>query len=143
MYILIVYKSYPDKIITDTHTHCDTLLQTSGQQPFLSLVFMYPNPVCLCQETLSTLNLGAPGSELSERNKRTIGILRQLFPTLTQVTTPPLHHSTTLHSHKATASDHHPQETDHYDVPPAPVRPSLPPAPHQTVPNQRCCIDAA
>lgn len=37
------------------------------------------------QETLATLNLGAPGSELSERNKRTIGILRQLFPSLTQV----------------------------------------------------------
>ncbi|CAH0730819.1 unnamed protein product, partial [Brenthis ino] len=37
------------------------------------------------QESLSTLNLGAPGSELSERNKRTIGILRQLFPTLTQI----------------------------------------------------------
>lgn len=42
----------------------------------------------LFQETLATLNLGAPGSELSERNKRTIGILRQLFPSLTQVTTP-------------------------------------------------------
>lgn len=41
-------------------------------------------PIAL-QETLATLNLGAPGSELSERNKRTIGILRQLFPTLTQV----------------------------------------------------------
>uniref|UniRef100_A0A2H1VAL4 SFRICE_027095 n=1 Tax=Spodoptera frugiperda TaxID=7108 RepID=A0A2H1VAL4_SPOFR len=39
---------------------------------------------CLLQETLATLNLGAPGSELSERNKRTIGILRQLFPSLTQ-----------------------------------------------------------
>lgn len=45
--------------------------------------------MCVCamfQETLATLNLGAPGSELSERNKRTIGILRQLFPQLTQVT---------------------------------------------------------
>ncbi|KAL0819146.1 hypothetical protein ABMA28_008401 [Loxostege sticticalis] len=41
-------------------------------------------PAASAQETLSTLNLGAPGSELSERNKRTIGILRQLFPTLTQ-----------------------------------------------------------
>lgn len=41
--------------------------------------------ICTFQETLATLNLGAPGSELSERNKRTIGILRQLFPTLTQV----------------------------------------------------------
>ncbi|CAG4991001.1 unnamed protein product [Parnassius apollo] len=42
-------------------------------------------PAASAQETLSTLNLGAPGSELSERNKRTIGILRQLFPTLTQI----------------------------------------------------------
>ncbi|XP_039760111.1 uncharacterized protein LOC120633818 [Pararge aegeria] len=42
-------------------------------------------PAGSAQETLSTLNLGAPGSELSERNKRTIGILRQLFPTLTQI----------------------------------------------------------
>ncbi|XP_063378240.1 synaptonemal complex protein 4 isoform X2 [Cydia fagiglandana] len=41
-------------------------------------------PAASAQETLSTLNLGAPGAELSERNKRTIGILRQLFPTLTQ-----------------------------------------------------------
>nr|XP_026483187.1 uncharacterized protein LOC113391439 isoform X2 [Vanessa tameamea] len=41
-------------------------------------------PAASAQETLATLNLGAPGSELSERNKRTIGILRQLFPTLTQ-----------------------------------------------------------
>ncbi|CAG9557924.1 unnamed protein product [Danaus chrysippus] len=41
-------------------------------------------PAASAQETLSTLNLGAPGSELSERNKRTIGILRQLFPSLTQ-----------------------------------------------------------
>ncbi|XP_059058760.1 uncharacterized protein LOC131852137 isoform X2 [Achroia grisella] len=42
-------------------------------------------PAASAQETLSTLNLGAPGSDLSERNKRTIGILRQLFPTLTQI----------------------------------------------------------
>ncbi|CAK1545804.1 unnamed protein product [Leptosia nina] len=42
-------------------------------------------PAASAQETLTTLNLGAPGSELSERNKRTIGILRQLFPQLTQV----------------------------------------------------------
>ncbi|KPJ03421.1 hypothetical protein RR46_03487 [Papilio xuthus] len=42
-------------------------------------------PAASAQETLATLNLGAPGSELSERNKRTIGILRQLFPTLTQI----------------------------------------------------------
>ncbi|XP_032522632.2 uncharacterized protein LOC116774098 isoform X1 [Danaus plexippus] len=42
-------------------------------------------PAASAQETLSTLNLGAPGSELSERNKRTIGILRQLFPSLTQI----------------------------------------------------------
>lgn len=48
-----------------------------------SVLGIYDN--CNPQETLSTLNLGAPGSELSERNKRTIGILRQLFPTLTQV----------------------------------------------------------
>ncbi|XP_022835391.1 synaptonemal complex protein 4 isoform X2 [Spodoptera litura] len=41
-------------------------------------------PAASAQETLATLNLGAPGSELSERNKRTIGILRQLFPSLTQ-----------------------------------------------------------
>ncbi|XP_050682002.1 uncharacterized protein LOC126977275 isoform X2 [Leptidea sinapis] len=41
-------------------------------------------PANSAQETLATLNLGAPGSELSERNKRTIGILRQLFPQLTQ-----------------------------------------------------------
>ncbi|KAM3956455.1 uncharacterized protein ACR2FA_009559 isoform 1-T1 [Aphomia sociella] len=42
-------------------------------------------PAETAQETLASLNLGAPGSELSERNKRTIGILRQLFPTLTQI----------------------------------------------------------
>ncbi|XP_045503973.1 uncharacterized protein LOC123700707 [Colias croceus] len=42
-------------------------------------------PANSAQETLATLNLGAPGSELSERNKRTIGILRQLFPQLTQI----------------------------------------------------------
>uniref|UniRef100_UPI0030828052 uncharacterized protein LOC110378661 isoform X1 n=1 Tax=Helicoverpa armigera TaxID=29058 RepID=UPI0030828052 len=42
-------------------------------------------PAASAQETLATLNLGAPGSELSERNKRTIGILRQLFPSLTQI----------------------------------------------------------
>ncbi|XP_050354826.1 uncharacterized protein LOC126776383 isoform X1 [Nymphalis io] len=42
-------------------------------------------PAASAQETLTTLNLGAPGSDLSERNKRTIGILRQLFPTLTQI----------------------------------------------------------
>ncbi|XP_026761423.2 uncharacterized protein LOC113520320 isoform X1 [Galleria mellonella] len=42
-------------------------------------------PAASAQETLATLNLGAPGSDLSERNKRTIGILRQLFPTLTQI----------------------------------------------------------
>ncbi|XP_037962604.2 uncharacterized PE-PGRS family protein PE_PGRS10 isoform X3 [Plutella xylostella] len=36
------------------------------------------------QETLASLDLGAPGSELGDRNKRTIGILRQLFPQLTQ-----------------------------------------------------------
>ncbi|XP_045779542.1 uncharacterized protein LOC123877077 isoform X1 [Maniola jurtina] len=42
-------------------------------------------PASSAQETLATLNLGAPGSELSERNKRTIGILRQLFPQLTQM----------------------------------------------------------
>ncbi|XP_045454572.1 uncharacterized protein LOC123663981 [Melitaea cinxia] len=42
-------------------------------------------PAASAHETLATLNLGAPGSELSERNKRTIGILRQLFPTLTQI----------------------------------------------------------
>lgn len=41
-------------------------------------------PAASAQETLNTLQLGAPGSDLSERNKRTIGILRQLFPTLTQ-----------------------------------------------------------
>ncbi|XP_048478021.1 uncharacterized PE-PGRS family protein PE_PGRS10 isoform X2 [Plutella xylostella] len=37
------------------------------------------------QETLASLDLGAPGSELGDRNKRTIGILRQLFPQLTQI----------------------------------------------------------
>lgn len=42
-------------------------------------------PAASAQETLNTLQLGAPGSDLSERNKRTIGILRQLFPTLTQI----------------------------------------------------------
>ncbi|CAH4034877.1 unnamed protein product [Pieris brassicae] len=41
-------------------------------------------PAANAQETLATLNLGAAGSELSERNKRTVGILRQLFPQLTQ-----------------------------------------------------------
>ncbi|CAH4034876.1 unnamed protein product [Pieris brassicae] len=42
-------------------------------------------PAANAQETLATLNLGAAGSELSERNKRTVGILRQLFPQLTQI----------------------------------------------------------
>ncbi|CAF4840408.1 unnamed protein product [Pieris macdunnoughi] len=42
-------------------------------------------PAASAQETLATLNLGAAGSELSERNKRTVGILRQLFPQLTQI----------------------------------------------------------
>ncbi|CAG9135774.1 unnamed protein product [Plutella xylostella] len=37
------------------------------------------------QETLASLDLGAPSSELGDRNKRTIGILRQLFPQLTQI----------------------------------------------------------
>ncbi|GBP70202.1 hypothetical protein EVAR_46697_1 [Eumeta japonica] len=43
-------------------------------------------PAASAQETLATLNLGAAGggAELSERNKRTIGILRQLFPALAQ-----------------------------------------------------------
>lgn len=57
-----------------------------GRQQLVVCKESYKWCVCLSvQETLATLNLGAAGGELSDRNKRTIGILRQLFPTLTQV----------------------------------------------------------
>ncbi|VVC93832.1 unnamed protein product [Leptidea sinapis] len=58
------------KVATADHTHPATMRS--------------PAHLLTALETLATLNLGAPGSELSERNKRTIGILRQLFPQLTQ-----------------------------------------------------------
>jgi hypothetical protein len=41
--------------------------------------------VFLFQETLETLNLGDPRHDISARDKRTIGFLRQLFPGLSQV----------------------------------------------------------
>lgn len=64
--------------------HCMSLpIGTNDDRPEIIEIIA---PASVAQETLNSLNLGDTNAEGSDRSKRTIGVLRELFPNLSQIT---------------------------------------------------------